>query len=47
LLSLPSATEAILHPSQIPHALEMVNTPTIILLIVGYRSVVEARHRAS
>ena len=25
LLSLPSATEAILHPSQVPHALEMVN----------------------
>jgi hypothetical protein len=25
LLSLPSATEVILHPSQVPHALEMVN----------------------
>ena len=25
LLSLPSATEAILHPSQVPHALEMVS----------------------
>jgi hypothetical protein len=26
LLSLPSATETTLHPSQVPHALEMVSS---------------------
>jgi hypothetical protein len=37
LLSMPSATEATLHPSQVPHALEMVSTITPESLMSLYK----------